>query len=262
MDKILVKEVIAPIIIVFCAIVLCEILQKISKKILLRNTKFGDIKKKKTLVSLVNNLLKYVIAVIALLMILEIFGIDTKAIITSLGVGVAVIGLALQDLLKDFVSGIFIVFENQFSVGDWVTVNDFKGEVISIGLKSTRVKSYTGEVKIIANRLITEVVNHTMKNDIALVDVSVSYDEDLDFVEEVLNQLFEKLNNEISELTGKITILGVDDLGESGIVYKIAAPCKPVTTFTVQRYLRKTIKQEFDKNHITIPYNQVVIHNE
>lgn len=262
MDKTIIREIFAPIFIIICATIVYKIVHAILKKALLRDPKFGDAAKKKTLISLINNIFKYIIAAIAILMILDNFGIDTKAIIASLGVGIAVVGLALQDLLKDFVAGIFIVFENQFNVGDWVTIGDFRGEVISIGPKSVRIKSYTGEVKIIANRLITEVINHNIKDDMALIDVSVSYEEDLDKVESVLINLFKNIKEEIPEINNQIQILGVDDLGESGIIYKIAAPCDPVTTFTVQRKLRKLIKQEFDKNSITIPYKQVVIHHE
>ena len=89
--------------------------------------------------------------------ILDVYGIDTKSILASLGVFTAVLALALQDILKDFVAGITIMLEGQYRIGDTITVNSFKGEVISLTLKTTRVKAYTGEIKIFANRNISEV---------------------------------------------------------------------------------------------------------
>ena len=96
-------------------------------------------------------------------MILDIFGIDTKTLIASLGVVGLVAGLAVQDTLKDFVAGMSIILENQYRVGDTITIKGFRGEVISLGIKSTRLRSLTGEIMIVPNHLIEEVINHSLK---------------------------------------------------------------------------------------------------
>src|SRR5699024_1893706 len=108
----------------------------------------------------------------------------------SLGVVGVVVGLALQDILKDFIAGFTIMLENQYTVGDTVTIGTFKGEVISLSLKTTKLKAYTGEVNIIANRNVIEVINHSIENSLAVVNVSVDYSEDIEKVEKVLNELF------------------------------------------------------------------------
>ena len=111
---------------------------------------------------------------------LEVYNVDTKSLIASLGVFSLVVGLAVQDTLKDFISGITIILENQFEVGDNVTISGFRGDVIYMGLKTTKIKSYEGEVFMIANRNITEVINHTVSNDLAIIDIPIAYEEDLD----------------------------------------------------------------------------------
>src|SRR5574344_1847320 len=122
LDKILVKEVIAPILIVIGAFALYKIIKKVLKKLL--KLKKNPDRRQKTILSVSTNIIKYFIVIIAILMILEVFGIDTKTIVASLSVVGLVIGLALQDILKDFIGGMSIIFENQFGIGDNVTINN------------------------------------------------------------------------------------------------------------------------------------------
>ena len=170
-------------------------------------------------------------------------------------------GLALQDTLKDFLSGLSIIFENQYAIGDTVTVGGFKGEVISLGLKSTRIKAYTGEVKIISNRNICEVINHTIAFSLAQVDVQVSYEDDIKKVKKVLDELCIRLSKELPDLKEDIKCLGINSLDESGITFRVEAKTTPLKHYAIERILYKEIKLELDKNGITIPYQQVVIRN-
>lgn len=256
LEKILTKKVIGPIGIIIGFSIIYLIFKKIIKKVLSK----GD-KRKKTLIGLFTNLVKYFMIIIALLMILDIYGINTSALITSLGVVGLIGGLALQDILKDFLAGIAIITENQYEIGDIVTINGFKGEVLSLGIKTTKIKSYDGDIKFISNGSITEVINHTISNSLAIINLSISYDEDISKVEEVLNNLFQKLSKEIKELTDEIKLLGVEDLGTSAVVFKIIAETQPMKHYDVARIIRKSIKEELDKNKIIIPYEQLVVHN-
>lgn len=177
------------------------IASRIVKKIFQVKTKRINEKRQKTFVSLINNCIRYFIVAVALMMILEVYGIDTKSLVASLGVLSLVAGLALQDILKDIIVGCSIILEGQFSVGDTITIAGFTGTVIDLGLKTTRIKSYTGDVKIISNRNITEVVNHTMVENNALIDIMVDYHTDLKLAREVLVALcetFSKENNLVS----------------------------------------------------------------
>lgn len=262
LDFILKKEIIAPICIIIGAIIIYIIATKIVKKILKIKVKKVDTKKQKTLTVLINNIIKYFLGAVALLMILEVYGIDTKSLIASLGVLGLVVGLALQDTLKDFISGMSIILENQYRLGDTVTINNFKGEVIFLGTKTTKIKAYTGEIKMIANRTITEVINHTLDNSLAIVDVKVNYKDNLDKVEKVLNQVCGELTQSLEYLKGEVTLLGINQLSDSSLVYRISAETEAMKHYQIQRQINRAIIDAFNKNKINIPYNQVVIHNE
>lgn len=261
LDKILIKEIVAPILIVLISF----IVYVVSKLLLKRGFRIKKEinKKQKTIYSLTINIVKYFIIIVAFLMILDVFGVDTKTLVASLGVLGLVVGLALQDILKDFISGLFIIFENQYCLGDTIAVGDFKGEVISLGLKTTRIRGYTGEVKILSNRNISEVINYSQMSSLAIVDIGVSYDEDYDYVERVMKDLLLKLNKEksIPNLLGNIELLGINKLDDSSVIIRVVVETKSGENFSVERLLRKEIKKCFDKENIKIPYPQIEVHN-
>lgn len=261
LDKILIKEIVAPVLIVLISF----IVYTISKLLLKRGfrIKQSTNKKQKTIYSLTINIVKYFIIIVSFLMILDVFGVDTKTLVASLGVLGLVVGLALQDILKDFISGLFIIFENQYCLGDTIAVGDFKGEVISLGLKTTRIRSYTGEVKILSNRNVSEVINYSQMSSLAIVDVGISYEDDYDHVEEVTNKLLVKLNKEktIPNILSDIELLGINKLADSSVIMRIVVETKSGENFAVERLLRKEIKKCFDLEHVKIPYPQIEVHN-
>lgn len=261
-EVVLVKEVIQPILIIGISIIIYMMISKLIKHFYKKPVKRIDQKKRQTILTVTRSVIKYLILCIDILLLLNVYGIDTKAILASLGVIGAVLGLAMQDLLKDIIAGLSILFEDQFRVGDWIQVGTFKGEVISLGLKTTKIKAYTGEIKIISNRTLTEVTNFNMQNSMAIIDVPVAYESDLQKVERVLYALCIDQQDKIPHLKGKIELLGIQELGENGIVYRIVVPCQSMEHIGVERLLRKAIKVAFDRNHITIPYPQVVLHDE
>ncbi len=261
LDKILIKEVVGPVLIVLISIVLYLIIRGIIDKVFRIRNKYVDVKKSKTINSLVNNLIKYFIVLVDIVMILDIFGIDTKTLIASLGVVGLVAGLAVQDTLKDFVAGMSIILENQYRVGDIITVKGFRGEVIALGIKSTKIRAYTGEIMIIANHLIEEVINHSLEKSVAIVDIPVSYDTDIDALENILNSLFKELKGSINGMVGDIKILGLQSYDESSITYRVVCDTVPMEHFQVERELKKAIKVCLDQNNIEIPFPQVVVHN-
>lgn len=264
LNVILDKKIVAPTIIIVCAVVLYLILKKILKRLLnlkLKNVRVNT-RKQKTSISLIENILKYFIALVALVMILDVYGIDTKSLIASLGVISLVAGLALQDFLKDIIAGISILFEDQYAVGDVVTIGGFKGTVSYLGIKSTRITAYTGEVLIISNRNIDKVINHTLENSTCLLDFSVSYTADLDKVREILNIACDKINNsEELNIKSPAKICGVESLSDSSVDFRIVFGCKYSNKYDYERYIREMVKKLFDENNIEIPFNQVVVHN-
>lgn len=259
MDKILKKEIIAPIIIIFACILLCAISKKIIHKLF--NFKIARVndKKKQTIINLISNIVKFIIVLISILIILEIYGIDTKSLVASFGVVGLVAGLALQDLLKDFIVGVSIIFEGQYSIGDWVSINGFKGEVIPSNLRTTKLKAYTGEIKMISNRNITEIINYSLGSTNLIIDVGVAYESDVKKVKSILDNLCKSLKQEYK--LKEISCLGIQELAESSINFRLVIESNYSKQFDLDRKIKEQIVLTFNENNITIPYNQVVVHS-
>ena len=257
------EKIVRTILISIGLVVLYIILKNLVDKILnIRHKSLNiDIKKVNTLKSLFINIIKYVLIFIGIIVVLSAFGLNTTTLLAGLGVIGAVVGLALQDILKDFFAGIFIIVENQFQVGDTVEIGGFKGEVISLGFKTTRIKKYTGEIMIISNRTIDYIVNFSKDNSLEMIDIDVAYEEDLDKVQKVLENLCEKLSEIVPDLKQNIEVLGVEKLDDSSVTFRISVVTEAMKHFAAKRLILKEVKKEFDKNNIKIPYPQVEVHN-
>lgn len=238
-------------------ILIAKTINKLSKYNI--NNKGID-KRKTTIINLIRNIIQYIIAIIVIIMILNLYGVNTTSIIASLGVASLVIGLAFQDIIKDFLAGIFIIFDNEYAVGDIVEINGFKGEVIALGLKTTKIKAYTGEVKALSNSSFTEVINFSLNHTNLVLNLPVSYDTKIDELEKVLNKLIPKIkeNKNVCE----VTLLGLDSFDDSCMKYAIAIECVEMTHIGVKREALKLVKNTFDKENIVIPYNRLDIHIE
>ena len=262
LEKILTKEVVSPIIIIIVSIFIYFIIKQIVVKMFKASRKFGIHKKSITIMNLVINIIKYIVIIVAFLSILGVWGIDTKALLASLGIAGVVAGLAMQDILKDFLAGFSIIFDNEYDVGDNIQIGDFRGDVVELGMKNTKIKAYTGEILTVANRNINEVINYSTPYTKCLVDISVSYNADLEKVEKVLNEVCKELSEKISYLKSDMEVLGVYKLDDSAILYRVAADCKPTMDKFLKMEINKAVKIAFDKNKIEIPFPQVVVHSE
>lgn len=218
-------------------------------------------KRTKTISRHILNVIRYIIVIIICIATLSNFGVNVTSILAGLGLTAALIGLAFQDFVKDLIAGITIIMEDQYEIGDLIEVNGFTGEVVSIGLRTTRIKNFNGKTLIIANHNITEIVNYNLAKNLATIEVSVAYEEDLDKVEKVINKLSKLLKEKYTRIKNDIEILGVNDLDTSSIVYIIGIETSATDYFYTQRILRKEIKRIFDKEKIKIPYPQIEVHN-
>ena len=226
----------------------------------LKSASAGYDKRKSTVIILINNIIKYILAIIAIIIILNLYGVNTKSIMASLGVAGAVIGLAFQGIIKDFLAGIFIIFDNAYAVGDWVVIDNFKGEVISVGLKTTKVRAYTGEVMILSNSSFSRVINYNLSPPKLYLKIPFSYDADIKKVEEVLDGLLIELKKE--KWVKKAELLGVEEFGDSGIDYSLYVDCAMGQQHVIRRKLLRNIKVAFDEAGLEIPYSQLDVHLE
>ena len=262
MENILTKEVITTICIIIFAFLFYIAIKQIITKVFLKKARRRSNKKALTLLTILTNVVKYIILAIALLMILATWGVDTKALIASLGVAGAVAGLAMQDMLKDFIGGADILTEDQFKVGDNIEIKGFRGNVIYLGMKITKIRAYTGEVKIIANRNINEVINYSVMPAVCVVDVGLSYDNKIEKTEAVLKTAIENTAKQITYLKRPITILGIEKLNNDSIVYRIEAEVEPMKNFEFNRIFLKEILKQAEANNLTLSYDKINVTNE
>lgn len=208
----------------------------------------------KTLVVLMKNVLGYVVTFIAVVMILEKIGINTSSLLAAAGILGIAIGFGAQNLVTDVVTGFFILLENQYVIGDFVTVSGVSGIVEEIGLRVTKVRDFGGQLHIVPNGHIKQVTNHMGNSMRVLVDVDIAYEADVNHTIQVLEELFVTLPNEIEDIVEGPKVLGVRDLGDSGVTIGTWAKAKPMTQWSCEREIRKAIKLTLDEHSIEIPY--------
>ncbi len=217
-------------------------------------------RRENTLIKLLQNTLSYVVYFSAILAILSAFTINVTGILAGAGVLGLAVGFGAQSLVKDIISGFFIIFEDQFSVGDYVQIGATVGTVEEIGLRTTKISAYGGEIHIIPNGNITEVVNYSINNSLAVVDIRLGYETDIAKTEELLEVFLANLSEGYEALVSKPTIVGVQELGTSEIILRITAETQPVMQYAIARQLRKDLKVFLDKQGIEIPYPKMVMY--
>lgn len=213
-----------------------------------------------TIAKLVESFIKWVVTIATVLIVLGAFGVNTAALVASAGIVTLVIGLGAQSLVADVVAGIFLVFEGSFEVGDTVIINDWRGTVLEIGIRTTKLIDAGGNVNIINNSQISSLVNQTKANSLAKCVVPIDYRESIPRVEQVIADNLPAIKERIPyEIEGDIIYKGVNALGASGVDLLFVAFCKEEVIYDVQRSLNREIKLLFDENDISIPFAQIVI---
>lgn len=217
-------------------------------------------KRGKALASLLSSFAKYLGAIILIFAILGTLGVNTTVLLASAGILSLIVGLGAQPLIEDIFAGIFIVFEHSFEIGDIIIVDGFRGTVKEMGIRTTKIEDAGGDIKVINNSDIRTLINMTSKLSTAICDVSISYFDDIERVEKVLNENLKKIKEKYKSIVNGPTYVGVQSLSDSGVVLRIIAECNEMMRYQVQRDINREIKIIFDQNNITIPFPQIVIH--
>lgn len=215
-------------------------------------------KKKATYLKMLKSIIRYVLIVINVLVILKIFGINITSMLAGVGIIGIILGFAVQDALKDIIKGIDIIADNYYQVGDVIKYEDITGKVISIGLKTTKLEDVnTFNIVSISNRNIekVEVVSNLIN-----IDVPISYEVSLDKAEKVINDIVESIKKH--EGVNKCEYRGVNDLADSSIKYQIKVYCNPVNKVQIRRDSLRYILVGLDKHHLSVPYNQIDVHQK
>lgn len=227
-----------------------------------KSTLSGNERKLDTLTAVVKNITKYIIYFIGVIIILDdIFGINTTSILATAGIGGLAISFGAQSLVKDIITGFFILFEDQFSVGDYITIGDYSGTVEELGVRITKLRDFSGELHIIPNGNITTVTNIGRGPMRSSVDIAVAYEEDIDRAIKVIEQVCNKIKEGNDNIVEGPTVLGVTELGDSGISITVVAKTNPMEQWALERELKKAIKEAFDRENIEIPYPKMVVYN-
>lgn len=172
------------------------------------------------------------------------------------------VGFGAQSLVKDLINGFFILFEDQFGVGDYVTIGKFSGIVKSIGIRTTIINDFSGDIHSIPNGSIVEVTNHS-RNDIRFViDIDIAYEEDIDNAIDAIKLVCKEFQNKNHEIINEpIEVLGVTELAQSSVKIRVSGKAKPLKQWEMERSLRKEIKVMLDSKNIEIPYPKTQLVN-
>jgi small conductance mechanosensitive channel len=215
-----------------------------------------------TLVAVLRSSGRFVLVIWALFTILPELGVNVTPILASVGIAGIAMGFGAQSLVKDFLSGLFILLENQYGNGDVVTVAGTTGLVEEVGLRRTVLRDLDGVVHHVPNGEISVASNLTQEWSRVNMNVSVAYGEDLDKVFEVINRVGNELaaDAEFGPLIIKAPqVLRVDAFEDSGIAIKILGDTEPIRQWDVMGELRKRLKKAFDEEGIEIPFPHVTL---
>lgn len=214
----------------------------------------------RTLQSLTLNLFSYILIFIFVVMVFEVFEYDATALLAGAGVVGLAIGFGAQGLVSDVVTGFFLLLEKQLDVEDYVTTAGYSGIVVQVGLRTTQIRSFDGTLNYVPNREIISLSNHSRGNMRALVDIGISYDDNIDDAIAVMQEACDRIASEDPAILEGPSVIGVQGLGASDVVIRIIAKTENMMQWGVERNLRKVLKETLDANGIEIPFpHQVFI---
>ena len=205
-------------------------------------------KRKETILLLIINLIKYGGLLVGLFIILSILGVDTASVLAGAGLLGILLGFGLQKLMQDMINGFFIIFENQYVVGEYVLINDSEGQVQELGLRTTKIETYKGEIHFIANGDIKSVVNYSRNNSLAIVDIPILHEYSYNVIHIIISDVLNKVEH--PSMLEKPKVLGIQEINELSYKVRIVCQTLPFDYFGVSRYLKTEIVKELSKNEV------------
>lgn len=252
------------LIIILLARLALKIVSSVTTKVM-QNEKYQNntpvAKRTRTLMTLFRSVARYAIYFFVFLIVLSILGMGKPLnnLLVTAGIGSLAIGFGAQNLVRDVVSGMFMIFENQFSVGDYIKIDDVEGTVEATAMRVTYLRSAKGDQIIIPNGTITRVINYNKGTAVASITVSTAYESDTRKVIELLERAVNKYAQEYAELIEEPPFVqGITNLGESSVDIGIICKVKPMKQWEVERGMRLAIKEMFDANGVGFPYPHLV----
>lgn len=223
----------------------------------------AQIKRAYTLTHIVRDVARIVIVFVGVMMILSEVGIDLKPLLAAAGLGGLAIGFGAQSLVKDLISGFFILLENSVRVGDVVEVAGVSGVVEEIELRTIKLRDLSGNVHVVPNGVIDKVKNMTKDYSYYVFDLGVAYREDVDEVMEVLKEIAVELREDPAfraDILAPLEMLGVDQFADSAVIIKCRIKTEPIKQWRIGREMNRRIKITFDAKGIEIPFPHQTIY--
>ena len=215
----------------------------------------------RTLVTIGASLLKYIAAIVVLCWGLSILGVDLSTIVTTVGILALVVGFGAESLIEDVVTGTFMLFENQYNVGDIVEVNGFRGTVKEIGIRTTALMDTGKNIKIINNSDMKNILNRSDNASFAISNIDVPYETDLESFEKklpgLMQEIFEKHKDTMLDVP---RYLGVQELGASGVTLRFLAEVPEDKIYSGARLLNRELLVGFKKLGVECPFPQLDVH--
>lgn len=219
------------------------------------------VKRAKTIKYLLDSSMHYLFTLVGIFWGLSIIGVDVSTIFASLGIVALIIGFGAESLIADVVTGLFIIFENQYNVGDVIEVDGYRGTVASIAIRTTSLMDAGGNVKVINNSDMRNIINQSSANSRAICDMPIPYEADIEKAEAELEKLFDELVEEYPDVfTERPTYSGVQQLADSAVILRSVAVVDESNRFKAARLMNRKFKIGLEKAGMGCPYTQIVVH--
>ena len=215
----------------------------------------------RTIAALISGALKYLAVILGVVWGLSILGVNSTAVLAGIGILGLVLGFGAQSLIEDIITGLFIIFEGKYSIGDIIILDDFRGIVKEIGVRTTTIEDAGYNLKVVNNSDIRNFQNRSRNTSLAICDASVAYETDLPTLEKILQENLPAMYTAHQDLyLAAPRYLGVTALADSGVNIRIVVDVEEENIFVAQRQLTRDVRVLFAEKGIEIPFPQVVVH--
>ena len=216
-----------------------------------------------TVITITQSLLRYAAAIVILCWGLSIIGVNVSTILASVGIVALIVGFGAESLIEDVITGFFMLFENQYNVGDIVEVGGFRGTVSDIGIRTTSITDPGGNVKIINNSNMKDILNRSDHASRSVADVQIPYETDLPAFEEKLPDMMDSIFEAHKDVMHSAPVyLGVQELGESGVTLRFVVEVDECDIYKVQRILNRELLVSFRQAGVEVPFPQLDLHQK
>ncbi len=216
-----------------------------------------------TVITITQSLLRYAAAIVILCWGLSILGVNVSTILASVGVVALIVGFGAESLIEDVITGFFMLFENQYNVGDIVEVGGFRGTVSDIGIRTTCITDVGGNIKIINNSNMKDILNRSDHTSRSVSDIQIPYETDLPAFEEKLPGMMESIYEAHKDMMRSAPVyLGVQELGASGVTLRFVAEVDECNIYSVQRLLNRELLVRFREAGVEVPFPQLDLHQK